>query len=56
MDILSPNTLTLLKDEKLQKAIEEILKQGTNEAKTVELTKNAGEAGPATQVRVRRVA
>jgi hypothetical protein len=61
MDILSPETLTLLRDENVRKAVEEIL-QRTIESKTVTVAAVKGERGATeeksapTQVKVRRVA
>lgn len=60
MDILSQKTLTILRDENVSKAVDELLDLRTTGSKTVELTNKSehgeGEARPATRVRIRRIA
>jgi hypothetical protein len=62
MDILSQKTLTILSNEKVGRALDELLDpHRTTDTKTVELTNSerhaGGEARPAgTRVRIRRIA
>jgi hypothetical protein len=64
MDILSQETLTILRDERVSQAVDELLDaHSTTDTKTVELTKpksssTGGEqpAAPSVRVRIRRIA
>jgi hypothetical protein len=61
LDILSKKTLTILRDENVSKAVDELLNERTTGSRTVELTnsctdRSAGEARPGTRVRIRRIA
>ena len=60
MDILSPDTLALLLDENLRKAVDELLGTKDGDQKTVTVTRktddSAGGTKKPTEVTVRRVA
>jgi hypothetical protein len=61
MDILSQETLTLLRDKNVRKTIDELIDQRETDSKTVELASTekssaANPARPATLVRIRRIA
>jgi hypothetical protein len=60
MDILTEKTLTILRDENVRKAVDEILDRRATEPQTVKLTDSgntrpSGER-PITHVRLRRIA
>lgn len=61
MDILSEQTLTILRDENVRKAVDEILDGRATDSKTVQLTESISGERPAsdrqvTRVRLRRIA